>query len=89
MNKREAEQFERDHPGWKAEIDDHGNIYYSNPYIDHDATTKPTPEIIDRAAKAAEAEAAKVGPPPSLSPTGLPHEEYPPPPYPPPPLLPL
>ena len=85
MNKREAEQFERDHPGWKAETDDHGNIYYSNPYIDHDATTKPTPEIIDRAAKAAEAEAAKAGPPPSLSPTGLPHEEYPPPPLLPPP----
>ena len=79
MNKREAEQFERDHPGWKAETDDHGNIYYSNPYIDHDATTKPTPEIIDRAAKAAKAEAAKVGPPPYPPPPLLKLPPYPPP----------
>ena len=61
MNKREAEQFERDHPGWKAETDDHGNIYYSNPYINNGQgnTQKPTQDIIAQAA-----EAAKAAPPP-------------------------
>ena len=72
----EAEQFQRDNPGWEANVDSYGTTYYSNPYINNGRgnTQKPTPEIIARAA-----EVAKAAPPPP---------QYQPPPGPPPPWLP-
>ena len=70
----EAEQFQRDNPGWKAIVDEHGNTFYINPYINNGRgnTQKPAQYIITQAA-----ESAKAGPPTPG-----------PPPYPPPPLLP-
>ena len=81
--KAEAEQFQRDNPGWEAGVDDHGNTFYINPYINNGRgnTQKPTQYIITQAA-----EAAKSGPPPPQyqpPPPGPP--PYPPPLLPPPP----
>ena len=47
----EAKQFEIDNPGWKAEVNHDGTIYYSNPYINNNQGTnnKPTREILARA----------------------------------------
>ena len=81
--KAEAEQFQRDNPGWEAGVDEHGNTFYINPYINNGRgnTQKPTQYIITQAA-----EAAKSGPPPPQyqpPPPGPP--PYPPPLLPPPP----
>jgi hypothetical protein len=59
----QAQQFQRDNPGWEAVVDEHGNTYYSNPYINNGLgnTQKPTPEII---AKGVEAAKAAPSPPP-------------------------
>ena len=83
--KIEAEQFQRDNPGWEAGVDDYGTTYYINPYINNGRgnTQKPTQDIITQAA-----EAAKAGPPPPGPPQYQPPQYPPPPPYPPPPLLP-
>lgn len=49
----EAEQFQRDNPGWEAVVDDHGNTFYTNPYINNGQgnTQKPTQYIITQAAR--------------------------------------
>ena len=75
----EAEQFQRDNTGWKAIVDEHGNTFYINPYINNGRgnTQKPAQYIITQAAEAAKAGPPTPGPPP-----------YPPPPLLPPPLLP-
>ena len=46
MNKRESEQFERDHPGWKAETDDHGNFKMFHSHWGDDLAEKLSYPII-------------------------------------------
>ncbi len=60
----QAQQFQRDNPGWEAVVDEHGTTYYSNPYINNGwgNTQKPTPEIIAQGVEAAKA--APSPPPP-------------------------